>query len=92
MKKIVIFLLLFSVIAAPSYAINIVDQVICKEDVLRSNKRPILVNRLTGEVKYVYQDNGEWLLLTGQWKDQYQKMYNWQVAHPNTGAVQPILK
>ena len=81
MKKITILLFLFLTIGTPSYAIDMLDKVICKEDVLQSNKRPILVNRFTGEVKYIYKDNGEWLLLTGQWKDQYQKMYNWQVNH-----------
>ncbi len=82
MKKItIVLLLLFSIVAAPSYAIDMLDKIVCKQDILQSNKRPILVNRLTGEVKYVYQDNGEWLPLTGQWKEQYQKMYNWQAAH-----------
>ena len=80
-KKRVIFLLLFLMIAVPSYAVDILDRLVCKQDILQSNKTPVMVNRLTGEVKYIFRGNAGWILLTGKWKDQYQKMYDWQAAH-----------
>ena len=71
-------LLLLSVITTPCYALNMLDKIIYKQDVVRSNNRPVMVNRLTGEIKYLRQDNGNWIELTGSWKDQYQCMYNSQ--------------
>lgn len=80
MRRLVVILLLISIIASPCYAFNIIDQLIYRKDVLRSNRTVVLVNRFTGEVKYLQRTNGQWVLLEGQWKEQYQKMYNAQNA------------
>ena len=80
MKKAIIILLLLSIAATPSHALTILDKWIYKKDILRSGKRPVLVNRLTGEIKYIQRDNGQWIPLTGQWQEQYQKMYDAQKA------------
>jgi hypothetical protein len=81
MKKIIIVLLLISIIITPCYAVNIIDTILCKEVVLRCNQRTVLVNRITGEVKYMLLSNGKWKLLTGSLKGQLQAMYNAQAAY-----------
>ncbi len=73
-----ILLLLFCA-ATPAYAINAVDAMLCKRVVLRANDRTVLVNRITGEVKYLLRMNGQWDPLTGSLKHEYQAMYNAQV-------------
>lgn len=50
MRKIIVLLLLFSLIAAPSYALNIIGKAIYKEVQIGSEK--VLVNRITGKVMY----------------------------------------
>jgi len=49
MKKTIILLLLFSIIAAPSYALNFFEKITNKEVQLGDDK--VLVNRLTGKVE-----------------------------------------
>ena len=81
MKNIVMALLLISLVATPCYAVNVVDSILCKNVVLRANHMHILVNRVTGEVKYILLNNGKWRLLTGSWKNQIQAMYNVQTSN-----------
>ena len=50
MKKIIILLVLFSIIATPSYALNLLGKVIHKE--VRIGSEKVLVNRITGKVEY----------------------------------------
>jgi hypothetical protein len=78
MKKLIAALLLVSIIITPCYAFNIIDNLIYKQDVMRSANKLVMVNRLTGEVKYLRRDNGQWIELAGKWKDLYQGMYNAQ--------------
>lgn len=78
MRRLAIALLMFSLIATPVYAVNVIDTVVCKKVVLRANNRTVLVNRVTGEVKYILQ-RGQWKLLTGSWKKECQLMYDIQL-------------
>jgi hypothetical protein len=80
MKKIIIAILLASIIITPCYAVNFMDKLICKKVILRANNMPVLVNRVTGEVKYILQNDGRWVLLTGIWKNRCQAMYETQVS------------
>ena len=78
MKKVIALILLLLIIAPPCYALNIIDKFLYKKDVVRANNTPVLVNRLTGEIKYLYRSDGQLLPVDGQWKEQYQKMYDAQ--------------
>lgn len=80
MKKIIIGLLFISIITTPCYAVNVFDKIVYKEVVLRATHIHILVNRLTGEVKYVVLRNRKTMLLTGTSKRQYQASYDAQNA------------
>ena len=55
MKKVIVLLLLFSIIAAPSYALNILDKLIYKE--VRLGGEKVLVNKATGKVEKKLVDN-----------------------------------
>jgi hypothetical protein len=90
MKKIVIALLLITMIATPSYAVNILDTILCKKVVLRADGSQILVNRITGEVKYILEANGKWAPLTaGVVKNQCQAMYNAQITNAKKASQYP---
>lgn len=79
MRKIIIALLLVSLITTSAYAVSIFDRIVDKEVVLVANKMSVLVNRITGEVKFLLLNNGQWMLLTpGVLKNQCQAMYNAQ--------------
>jgi hypothetical protein len=80
MKKIVIALMLVLLITTSSYAVNVFDTIMCKKVVLHLINRIVLVNRITGEVKYTLTQKGTWVLLRGPVKYQYQSMYNTQIA------------
>jgi len=81
MRKIIIALLLISIFTTSAYAVNIFDRVLYKKVVLLANKMTVLVNRITGEVKYLLLNNGHWIHLTaGVLKNQCQSMYNAQTA------------
>ena len=58
MKKLIIVLLLLSIIAAPSYALSILDRIIYKE--VRLDSQNVLVNQFTGRV--------EKILINGQYQ------------------------
>jgi len=81
MRKLIVALFLLAVIATPSYAFNMIDKMIYKKDVLRGNNKPVMVNRLTKEVKYIQRSDGQWVEASGQWKEQYQKMYDGQYGN-----------
>lgn len=80
MKKTVIALLLILTITTSAYAVNVIDAMVCKKVFLRANHKVVLVNRLTGEVKYKLLGKGKWVVLRGIEKNQYQSMYNAQTA------------
>jgi len=60
------------------YAVSIIDKIMYKQFFLNLIKRIVLVHRITGEVKYILTDQGDWVLLLGAQKNQYQSMYNFQ--------------
>jgi hypothetical protein len=84
MKKIAIALLLVVMITTSAYAVNVVDTILCKKVFLNYNHTYILVNRVTGEVKYLLMGNGQWVPLMGVLKNQYQAMYNAQASLPRS--------
>ena len=55
MRKIIVLLLLFSIIATPLYALNILDRIIYKE--VRLGGEKVLVNKTTGKVEKKLVDN-----------------------------------
>lgn len=78
MRKFVIVLTFVLTIITSAYAVNIADTMLCKKVPLRHVNKTLLVNRVTGEVKYVSRNNGEWLLLKGALKKRYQTLYDAQ--------------
>ncbi len=67
--------------ATPAYALNPIDSILGKKVFLNAIHRTVLVNRLTGEVKYLLSsDKKKWILLTGGAKGQFQGYYDAQVA------------
>ena len=87
MKKIIAGVLLILAFAAPSYAVNIVDTMLCTPVVLRYNSKTVLVNRFSGEVKYV-MTNGQYVPLVGVYKRQLQAIYNAQKNSGKTKSAQ----
>jgi hypothetical protein len=86
-KNIIVFLLVFllvSMVILPAYAVNIVDTFLCKRAVLRANNMSILVNRVTGNVKYALLGD-RWIPVKGALKVRCQTLYNLQKqsARPN---------
>ena len=82
MKKYALALMLLLMIATPSFALNVVDSMACKRVVLHeANDRTVLVNRITGRVKYALRYDGTWEEVHGDRQEKYQSMYNAQV-HP----------
>jgi hypothetical protein len=78
MKKIVVALLLVLMAASSSYAENVLEY---KRVVLCLKHRTVLVNRFTGQVKYVMDFNNrkKWVLLTKQQQRHYQSAYEHQI-------------
>jgi hypothetical protein len=79
-KKVVVIFVLFLATAANAYAANVVDTMTCKKVDLRVNQKTVLVQRLTGNVKYLLLSNGDWMLLKGRRRKAYQTLYNAQVS------------
>ena len=77
-RSFIISLVLILAISTSCYAVNIFDRVLYKKVILCANHMYVLVNRITGEVKYILQ-NGRWVLLTGVLKNQCQSMYQAQI-------------
>ena len=90
MKKLAIFLTLIIIITSPSYAVNIFDQLVYKEVILVANQMTVLVNRITGKVKYIRLNNGRWESLTGGQRNKCQAMYDGQVSSRST--LGPVLR
>ena len=86
-QRVIIIILLFLVVSAPSYAINIFETIIYKKDVIKNYNAKILANPLTNEIKYIWYDtipshtNGHWVAVSGTVKDQFQVMYDQQNNH-----------
>ena len=83
MKKAVIILLLLSLVTTPSYAVNFLEKMIYKEDVIQIYNAKVLVVPITGEIKYIWCGNptdGYWMPVTGRVKQQYQALYDKQKA------------
>jgi len=80
MRKIVIAFLLISIITTSAYAVNIFDRALYKKVVLVCIHRFVLVNRVTGEVKYIMGTDRKWVLVPKALKAQYQSMYIAQTA------------
>ena len=78
MKKIIIILMILLLFTTSCYAVSIIDKIMYKQFFLNLIKRIVLVHRITGEVKYILTDQGDWVLLLGAQKNQYQSMYNFQ--------------
>jgi len=55
MKKTIVLLLLFSIIATPLHALNILEKLVYKE--VRIGNEKVLVNRLTDKVEKKLLDN-----------------------------------
>ena len=82
MKKYIGALILLFAVTTPAFALGPVDAMICKRVVLHAaHNRTVLVERVTGEVKYALQHDGKWMPLQGEQKKRYQSMYDAQV-HP----------
>jgi len=77
-RFIIVAILIFA-LASPVYAVNAVDWLLYKKVVLIANGRTVLVNRITGEVKYIRRKK-KWMLLEGQDKAAHQTMYDNQIA------------
>jgi hypothetical protein len=80
LKKTVVILILSLAVAVNACALNPVDAMTCKKVFLRVNQRTILVQRLTGKVRYLLLSDGQWKPLKGQDKRVYQMLYDAQVA------------
>jgi len=81
MKKFIVLLLLLTMVAPPSYALNILERIIYKEVRLGSDK--VLVNRVTGKVEQKLE-GGKYVPLSSKKgfggipsvQDMYQARYN----------------
>lgn len=90
MIKPVIALVLILMVASPVYAVNIFDQLLNREVVLAANHTTVLVNRITGKVKYIKLNNGRWEFLKGGLKNKCQAMYDNQVSRqPALTSISP---
>jgi len=77
--KAVVALALVLMFTPSSYAENILEYM---RVVLCANHMTVLINRLTGKVKYkyvLYNRRKKWVLLAGSEQAQYQSMYEAQV-------------
>ena len=77
MKKIFVTILLMLMITSVSYAENVIEY---KRVVLCATHRTVLVNRFTGEVKYMRSFENKWILLQGFQKTHFQSMYEAQTT------------
>jgi hypothetical protein len=78
MKKKIIVLLLVLSIAAPCYAMNVVEKILYKPVVLRNNSGvTVLVNRLSGRVEYVMSGE-QYVSIPEKYKGQFQAVYDAQ--------------
>ena len=80
MKKIIIALLLISMVATSAYAVSIFDRALYKKVLLTCIRQYILVTRLTGEVRYIMNIYGKWVVVPDGVKNQYQSMYKAQTS------------
>lgn len=83
-------MIMIAIFCAPVHAVSIVDKVLYKEVQLQMYNQKLLVNRITGEVKYVWQNptsvliNGKSISKDGDWvfiadpntRKMWQEIYN----------------
>ncbi len=81
-KRVVCSLLVIVLMVASAYAYSLFDQMVYKEVWLKAAQTTVLVNRVTGEVKYILRYNGKMIELKGPSKKQFQAMYDLQVRSP----------
>lgn len=81
MRKFFIMITLVLTLTTSSYAVSVVDTMLCKKVKLRHVNKELLVNRVSGEVKYISKTSGGWLLLKGSLKKRYQALYDAQRHH-----------
>ena len=80
MRKWILALMLILATITPSFALGFVDAMTCKKVVLHEARgRTVLVDRLTGEVKFALQYDGQWKPVQGTQKEKYQSMYRAQI-------------
>lgn len=83
-KRSVFILSLFLLAATSCHAINIFEILAYKKDVIRAYNTKVLVNPLTGEVKYIWYatvvsgTDGHWEPVTGTSKALFQAAYDQQ--------------
>lgn len=79
MKRTFIILVLISMSSTPVYALNLLDRIANKEVLVKSSNQKLMVDRLTGEVRFIWQrptpvvfygsggpDQGEWVKVTDE--------------------------
>ena len=82
MKKYFLALVLLLFLASPAFSLGVVDAMLCRRVVLHeANDRTVLVDRVTGQVKYALRYDGTWEPVQGERRSKYQALYNAQV-HP----------
>jgi len=88
MKKTLVVLLLVFMFVAPVYAGNLFDTLLYKKVFLTAIERSVLVNRISGEVKYILR-KGQWILLTGERQKECQSIYKSQLYHQKNFPKKP---
>ena len=82
--KLAIIFLLLLVIATPSHAINLLEKIVYKKDVIKVYNTKILVNPVTNEIKYIWYEtvpagtNGHWEPVSGVIQYNFQAAYDQQ--------------
>ena len=75
-------IILLLIITSPSYAITIFEKLLYKKAVIKAYAAKVLVNPLTGEIKYLWtrdttsSTTGYWAPVSGTSKEQFQIMYD----------------
>lgn len=86
-KKIFLLVLIIHIFTAhDSYAINALEKLFYKKDVIKVCSAKVLVNPLTNDIKYLWYEtipcggSGRWEPVSGTIKDQFQAMYDQQTG------------
>ncbi len=87
-KRLIVALVLVIFIATNAYALNPLERLAYKEVVLRSYNQRLLVNRITGKVKYRWQGptavmiygeaatEGKWIPVYDRDREMWQNLYD----------------
>jgi hypothetical protein len=90
MKKVIVAILLLVLFATPSHALTWLEKIAYREVLVKSQNQRLLVGRVTGEVKYLWQrptpvqftgsalpEPGEWIPITDEnVKNMWQGIYD----------------